>query len=83
MARAAALSAYLAVDLSGDREFQLTGPSAPHHRPQPARSTLPAGFDNSRNLTLESKATEAQTADAKLAQKRARPAAELAAVVLT
>ena len=43
---------------------------------------LPAGLDDARNLALESKAAEAHAADAELAQKRARAAAELAAVVL-
>src|SRR5258708_40125043 len=46
------------------------------------RSILPAGFDDARNLALQSERTEAKTADAKLAQKSARTAAELAAVVL-
>jgi hypothetical protein len=43
---------------------------------------LPAGLDDTRNLTLERKTAEAQTADAEFAQERARTAAELAAVVL-
>jgi hypothetical protein len=43
---------------------------------------LPAGLYNSRNLTLKRQPTEAQTADAKLAQKRSWAAAELAAVML-
>jgi hypothetical protein len=43
---------------------------------------LPAGLNDARNLALERKAAEAQTADAELAQERARTAAELAAVVL-
>jgi hypothetical protein len=43
---------------------------------------LPAGFDYAWNLALERKRAEAETADPELAQKRAGPAAELAAVVL-
>jgi hypothetical protein len=43
---------------------------------------LPAGLDDARNFALERKTAEAQTADTELAQKRARTAAELAAVVL-
>jgi len=43
---------------------------------------LPAGLDDARNLALERKTAEAQAADTELAQKRARTAAELAAVVL-
>jgi hypothetical protein len=46
------------------------------------RLGLPAGLDNTRNLTLEGERTEAETADAELAQESARASAELAAVVL-
>jgi len=46
------------------------------------RLELPAGLDDARNLALERKTAEAEAADAELAQKRARTAAELAAVVL-
>jgi hypothetical protein len=43
---------------------------------------LPAGLDDARNLALECQTAEAQAADTELAQKRARTAAELAAVML-
>ena len=43
---------------------------------------LPAGLHNTRNLTLEGERTEAETADAELAQESARATADLAAVVL-
>src|SRR6201995_830482 len=46
------------------------------------RAGLPAGLDDAWDLALERQCTEAQTADAELAQERARTAAELAAVVL-
>src|SRR5580698_1970759 len=44
---------------------------------------LPARLHNARDLALERQTTEAQTADAELAQERARTAAQLAPVVLT
>ena len=43
---------------------------------------LPARLHNARNFSLESERAEAETADAELAQERARTTAELAAVVL-
>ena len=46
------------------------------------RERLPAGLHNTRDLALERETTEAQTADAELAQERARTTAKLAAVVL-
>ncbi len=44
---------------------------------------LPAGFHDTRDLTLKRQAAKAQTADPEFAQKRARTPAELAPVVLT
>mgnify|MGYP001551602319 CR=1 FL=1 len=43
---------------------------------------LPARLDDAWNRTRECKAAEAESADTELAQKRARTAAELAAVML-
>jgi hypothetical protein len=42
---------------------------------------LPARFVYARNLALERKPPETQTADAELAQKASRPSAQLAAIV--
>ena len=47
-----------------------------------AKRYLPAGLHNTRNLAFERERTEAETADAKLAQEGARAATDLAAVVL-
>ena len=61
-----------------------TGGQMPGVSPEWKRlQNLPAGLDDAWNLTLERKAAEAQTADAKLAQESAWAAAKLAAVVLT
>jgi hypothetical protein len=43
---------------------------------------LPAGFPDARNLAFEGKLAEADSADAKLAEIPALPAAQLAPVVL-
>ena len=43
---------------------------------------LPARLDDAWDLTLQRQSTEAQTADAELAQERTRAPAQLAAVVL-
>ena len=45
-------------------------------------SILPARLHNARNFSLKGERAEAETADAELAQERARTTAELAAVVL-
>jgi hypothetical protein len=44
--------------------------------------SVPARLDDARDLTLQRERTEAKTADAELAEERARTATELAAVVL-
>jgi hypothetical protein len=46
------------------------------------KPALPAAFHHAWNFTLEREGPEAQTANAELAQKCARPPAQLAAVVL-
>jgi hypothetical protein len=45
-------------------------------------ATLPARLDDAGNLSLERQCTEAQTANAELAQETARSPAELAPIVL-
>jgi hypothetical protein len=44
--------------------------------------SLPTGLGNTRDFSLESQSTEAQTAQAELAQERPRTAANVASVVL-